>query len=99
MELQAITLIDNSLANVNIGIAESTRTKSDFSELISNSFNQLNSSIVDSDKAIERLALGTLESTHEVVIAMEKAKMSLTLAIEIRNKLVESYQKILRMQI
>jgi flagellar hook-basal body complex protein FliE len=38
-------------------------------------------------------------SVHEVMIAAEKAKLSLDLAIQVRNKAIEAYQEIMRMQI
>jgi flagellar hook-basal body complex protein FliE len=71
----------------------------DFSKIAMTSLDSLNNNIVESNQALQDLALGKAESTHEVVIAMEKAKMSLQIAVEVRNKLVEAYQEVLRMQI
>jgi flagellar hook-basal body complex protein FliE len=36
---------------------------------------------------------------HQAVIAMEEANVSFQLMVEVRNKLLESYQEIMRMQI
>ena len=36
---------------------------------------------------------------HQAVIAMEEASVSFQLMVEVRNKLLESYQEIMRMQI
>jgi flagellar hook-basal body complex protein FliE len=46
-----------------------------------------------------KLVLGEVEELHEVTVAMEQAKLSLQLAVQVRNKLVEAYQEIARMQV
>ncbi|WP_185976782.1 flagellar hook-basal body complex protein FliE [Catenovulum sediminis] len=61
-------------------------------------------SVVDSDiKAATDLmteySQGSNIAVHDVMLAMEKAKLSLQTTIEIRNKLVESYKEITSMQI
>lgn len=73
--------------------------QADFSDLITQPIKQLNANITASEQAVESYVLGEAGSVHDVVIAMEKAKMSLQLAVEVRNKLVDAYQDILRMQI
>ena len=100
MEIQAISL-DGALPIAQLTSVEmgSEKEQINFSNLLSSSLNNLNTSIVDSNQTIENLALGKTESTHEIVIAMENAKMSLQMAVEVRNKLVEAYQQITRMQI
>ncbi|MEW6523412.1 MAG: flagellar hook-basal body complex protein FliE [Bacillota bacterium] len=46
-----------------------------------------------------RLALGEQVDLHDVVIASEKAKLSLDLVVQVRNKAIEAYQEIMRMQV
>ncbi|HCF50481.1 MAG TPA: flagellar hook-basal body complex protein FliE [Syntrophomonas sp.] len=46
----------------------------------------------------QQLALGSEDFLHNTMIAYEKANLALQLTIEIRNRLVESYQEIMRMQ-
>ena len=46
----------------------------------------------------QQLALGNEDFLHNTMIAYEKASLALQLTIEIRNRLVESYQEIMRMQ-
>ncbi|MBA4151905.1 MAG: flagellar hook-basal body complex protein FliE, partial [Acinetobacter sp.] len=36
---------------------------------------------------------------HELVMAMEQAKLSMQMAVEIRNRLIDAYQELTRMQI
>lgn len=44
-------------------------------------------------------AVGENVATHELVMAMEQAKLSLQLAVEVRNRLVDAYQELTRLQI
>jgi len=46
----------------------------------------------------QKLALGDEEYLHNTVIAYEKANLALQLTIEVRNKIVEAYQEIMRIQ-
>ncbi|KYD05107.1 flagellar hook-basal body complex protein FliE [Bacillus atrophaeus] len=69
-----------------------------FSELLKNSISSLNESQVQSDNFTNALAAGKNVNLDEVMIAAQKASISLTAATEFRNKAVEAYQEIMRMQ-
>lgn len=69
-----------------------------FSELLKNSISSLNESQVQSDNYTNALAAGKDVNLDEVMIAAQKASISLTAATEFRNKAVEAYQEIMRMQ-
>lgn len=45
-----------------------------------------------------KLSMGEEEYLHNTMLAYEKANLALQLTIEIRNKLVEAYQEIMRIQ-
>ena len=49
--------------------------------------------------AVAALQAGQNVPLHQAVIAMEEANVSFQLMVEVRNKLLESYQEIMRMQI
>ncbi len=51
------------------------------------------------DAAARAFALGQAPSVHDTMIAMEKADLSLRLTTKVRNKVVEAYQEIMRMQV
>jgi flagellar hook-basal body complex protein FliE len=53
------------------------------------------------DKKTEELLTGKIDvdNIHEVMIAQEKAEIAFQLTMSIRNKIVESYQEVMRMQI
>jgi flagellar hook-basal body complex protein FliE len=43
--------------------------------------------------------LGNTDSLHQSVIAMQESSVALSLMVQVRNKLVESYQELMRMQV
>jgi len=49
--------------------------------------------------AVNGLLAGKNVSLHQTMIAMEEASVSFQLMVEVRNKLLESYQELMRMQI
>ncbi|AKP46861.1 MULTISPECIES: flagellar hook-basal body complex protein FliE [Bacillus] len=72
---------------------------SSFRDILKNSINSLNDSQLQADQLSQKLALGDDVDLHEVMIASQKAQVALNLAVEVRNKAVEAYQEIMRMQV
>ncbi len=48
---------------------------------------------------MEKLQSGESKNIHEVMISMEKADISMRLTVQMRNKVLEAYQEIMRMQV
>ncbi len=46
----------------------------------------------------QKVLLGDSDQLHQSVIAMQEAGVSFSLMVEVRNKLIESYQELMRMQ-
>lgn len=51
------------------------------------------------EEATQRTLSGEAEDVHQVVIAMEEAQVAFRLLMEVRNKMVEAYKEIIRMQV
>ena len=51
------------------------------------------------DSIIEAMVTGEVGEVHDVMIAAEEAQLSFELMLEVRNKLIDSYQQIMQMQI
>ena len=52
-----------------------------------------------SDHMMQQLAAGKSKNIPEVMIAAEKADIAFKLMVQVRNKLVDAYQEILKMQV
>jgi flagellar hook-basal body complex protein FliE len=64
-----------------------------------NLIQQLDDKVAASDQAMKGYILEEGVSTHELMIALQNAKHSLQVAVEVRNKVVEAYDKVTRMSI
>ena len=56
-------------------------------------------SMVQADNDIKRLVVGETQSLHEVMIHMEEAKLSFQLLAQVRNRMLEAYQEVMRTQV
>lgn len=80
-------------------LQKTNQNQSNFSEILKNAIHNVNDLQVQSDVATEKLARGENIELHNVMIAAQKASISLQLSMEVRNKVIESYQEIMRMQV
>jgi len=79
-----------------LGQAESTGS---FGEMLKGSMDKLNQSQLDADSAINGFLKGDITDVHSVMIALQKADMNLRLALQVRSKVIQAYEEIVRMQI
>lgn len=70
-----------------------------FAESLKNAVNSVNELQKDADLMSQKLATGETKNIPEVMIAVEKADIALKLAVQVRNKMIEAYQEIMRMQV
>ena len=70
-----------------------------FATLLQHSLERVNGLQHEADAAARAFALGQAPSVHDTMIAMEKADIALRLTTKVRNKVVEAYQDIMRMQV
>ncbi len=71
---------------------------SSFKQTLNGFINEVNDLQTKANASIENLATGKVENVHEVMIAMAKAEVSFKFMMEARNKLVETYKEVMRMQ-
>lgn len=82
----------------NLSNKQQVETKS-FGEFLSDSLKDVNTLKRQSEIANMKLAAGQVEDISEVVVASEKASIALQLTMQVRNKMVEAYQEVMRMQV
>jgi flagellar hook-basal body complex protein FliE len=76
--------------------AEASRS---FGALFSQLVGEVNAKQAAAGEAVGALLSGQNASLHQAMIAMEEASVSFQLMVEVRNKLLESYQELMRMQV
>jgi len=70
-----------------------------FDNLLKDALDKVNQLQLDKEEYKKLLITGELDNLHDVTIAAEKANVALQLTLGIRNKVVEAYKEIMRMQI
>ncbi|MBN1828922.1 MAG: flagellar hook-basal body complex protein FliE [Deltaproteobacteria bacterium] len=81
------------------GAGRSPKNGGSFGDVLKQAVNDISKLQTDADKAIEHVELGNTGSIHEAMIALEKADISFRTMMQVRNKLLEAYQEIMRMQV
>lgn len=89
---------DDLMAQASVKSAEDSASTGNFINSFSKSLNggltAVNNNIKAADKAQEALAMGEDVSVHDVMIATEKASLSLQMAMQLRNKMMAAYTEI-----
>ena len=98
--MKDITLINqlNSLASQFSTTTNKTEAGG-FSDMLKNVIADTNKEQIEADRAVEELNTGKAKNIHEVMISMEKADISMRILVQMRNKIVEAYQEIMRMSV
>ena len=105
MSIETIQSISQPIGNV----GESTRPgpvekggqsvgPGSFAETLGNALQKVDDIQVDADQQAEKVALGG-GNLHEMSLALEKADVSMRLAMKVRNKMIDAYQEIMRMSV
>lgn len=71
----------------------------DFSSYMKQQIERVNTQQLEAQGAMEALAAGETDNIGEVMTAVKKAEVAFTMMMEVRNKLQEAYQDVMRMQV
>jgi flagellar hook-basal body complex protein FliE len=99
--LPALRAIDTQAVGL-AGVAGQTGTQGaggDFGAWLARSLDGVQGQLVQADQGLKSLATGEAQNLHQVMISLEEARVGLQLLVQVRNRLLESYQEILRMQV
>jgi len=77
------------------GVAES----GSFLQMLQNSMEKVNLDQHQADHAVKELVAGRTKNIHETLLTIERADMSLKMAMQVRNKILDAYREIMRMQV
>lgn len=86
------------VAKESVGKGGDKPTKS-FGELVQDGISSVNEAQQEASKASTDLALGKSDSLHETMLSLTKAELTFNLMVQVRNKALEAYQEVMRMQV
>lgn len=79
--------------------ATAAQSGGSFQNLLGEFVGEVNAKQIAAGDAIAGLMSGKNVSLHQAMISMEEASVSFQMMVEVRNKLLDSYQELMRMQI
>lgn len=86
-------------ANLSANQERAKQPIEEFKEFLAKAIQEVDAKHKKSEELVKKVATGEAENLHEVMIALEEADVALQLTLQIRNKIVEAYQEISRMQV
>ncbi|WP_461205743.1 flagellar hook-basal body complex protein FliE [Clostridium sp. DL1XJH146] len=95
MKIGNIESITNALP-----VSNSTKEEDfSFGSLLNEQLQNVKDLEIKSDELSEKMVAGEVQDIHKVMIATEEAQIALQLTVQIRNKVIEAYQEVSRMQL
>lgn len=98
MAIEPIGAIGSDIARSN-AISPTSVTGADFMNLLGDGVSRADQSLKTADAQLRAMAAGQDLPIHDVMISMERARMDLMMVVEIRNRVIEGYQELMRMQL
>ena len=75
------------------------KSEDGFADLLKEGFDKLEQLETEADDQVRRLISGEPVELHRVVLAGEQAGLAFDLLMSVRNKVVDAYQEVMRMQV
>ena len=79
--------------------SEAAQPSETFGKQLGELVSSVNQQQINADTAVTNFLSGNGGEIHQVMLAMEQARLSTQMVVEVRNKLVDAYQEISRMSV
>ena len=95
-----ISAISNSISPLNLKVEEkNVNNTQSFEDMLSKAVSEVNIQQVEGYTAMQDISSGKVTNLQEAVQQIEEAELSLKLALEVKNKALNAYKEVMRMQI
>ena len=98
MSIEAIAALEAGLGSAISAPRATMEAGGTFNSLLEG-IEQLNSQMHSNEQAVQNIALGEADNLHQVMMTMERTRLTFELALQVRNKALEAYQELMRMQV
>ena len=89
----------SELSNKRIAPGVDGSSSASFGDTLNDAISKVNDMQKDADVKMQKIASGESNNISEVMIAAEKADIALKLMMSVRNKVIDAYQEIMKMQV
>nr|WP_198971526.1 flagellar hook-basal body complex protein FliE [Xylophilus sp. ASV27] len=70
-----------------------------FGDLVAQGLGHVNQRLLADQVDLQRLSVGNVHNLHEVMIRLEESRLSFQLLMQVRNRVLEAYQDVMKMQV
>ncbi len=91
--------VQGKMENAPVSRSENPVEGPSFSDTLKESIEEVNRLQMEAAEAQEALVTGESRDVHNTIIAMQKADVSFKMMMEVRNKIVDAYKEVMRMQV
>ncbi len=101
LQTSALTRVDAPLPKISLPPAPTgiPGQNAGFESMLDGLVSSVEAKTAEAQATTRKVLLGDTDQLHQSVIAMQEASVAFTMMVEVRNKLVESYQELMRMQV
>ncbi|MCF7802836.1 MAG: flagellar hook-basal body complex protein FliE [Candidatus Marinimicrobia bacterium] len=96
-QLNANNQIRNLERRANFDEMDQAQSQS-FKNVLSDALSQVDTMQKEADEIVFDFSAGKVENVHDVMVALRKADISLKMAIEVRNRLMDGYREIMNLR-
>ncbi len=99
IETGAVKEANSGLSNTSNIAGSDNSSEVSFSKTLNEAIQHVNQLQKVSDEKAQALATGKTDDIADVMISAEKADIALRTMVQVRNKIIDAYQEIMRMQV
>jgi len=71
----------------------------EFGRMVASAIGGVNEQLLASQADLQQLAAGNVQNLHQIMIRLEESRLSFQLLLQVRNRLLEAYQDVMKMQV
>lgn len=99
VEFPKLAVPQEQIERPDLNAGEGALPETGFSKMLDESIDQVNKDQLEANAAVKDLVAGRTKNIHEALLALEKADLSMKLMMQVRNKALEAYKEVMRMQV
>jgi len=87
------------LPELNTVNAQLPGAEDNFTQMVSEGISQVNQELLVSQTDLQQLATGNAQNLHQIMMRLEESRLSFELLMQVRNRAMEAYQDVMKMQV
>jgi flagellar hook-basal body complex protein FliE len=95
----SLSATDKTFSTADVGLSRKSPSEGSFQETLDEAIRLVGRQVKASETEIARAAAGESPDIHQTIAALQAAELSFQFALQARNKLVNAYEEVMRMQV